>query len=147
MDMDQDQKFDPTISDDIEDITEPNQEIIKNKFVPVIEKKEVKVRLPWEDEEIIIETGKWAKQAHGSVVYKCGKGVSAWEKRGDKEKKSFGFSLVERKILRKFDFRCLERGGEIFKRKRWRFSYYWKDGKVFGRKKWIEIKFFLFRFG
>ena len=73
MDMDQDQKFDPTISDDIEDITEPNQEIIKNKFVPVIEKKEVKVRLPWEDEEIIIETGKWAKQAHGSVVYKCGK--------------------------------------------------------------------------
>ncbi len=37
------------------------------------EKKIISVKHPWEDEEIILETGKWAKQAHGSVVYKCGK--------------------------------------------------------------------------
>ncbi len=71
--MDQDQIYDPTISDeDMEEIDVKQENKIKNTTY-FHEKKIISVKQPWEDEEIILETGKWAKQAHGSIIYKCGK--------------------------------------------------------------------------
>lgn len=72
--MDQNQNYDPAISDeDMDEAIDINVEKKINHLNLVLEKRVVSVSQPWENEEIIIETGKWAKQAHGAVVYKCGK--------------------------------------------------------------------------
>lgn len=72
--MDQNQNYDPAISDeDMDEVIDINVEKKINHLNLVLEKRVVSVSQPWENEEIIIETGKWAKQAHGAVVYKCGK--------------------------------------------------------------------------
>ncbi len=43
---------------------------IKNNYFT---KEFQQVKAPWLDKELILETGKWAKQAHGAVVYKYDK--------------------------------------------------------------------------
>lgn len=81
--MDQEQTF---ISSEEEYIPEDN--VIKiNNSLPINKKEFVFVQCPWLDKEIVIETGKWAKQAHGSVVYKYDKIVLLATVCADKEPK------------------------------------------------------------
>ncbi|MCS7205653.1 MAG: polyribonucleotide nucleotidyltransferase [Leptospiraceae bacterium] len=73
--MNIDEKYDVVSSEEYSDeIPDSGENIPKisnsNLF---LEKKFVTLSQPWEDQEITIETGNWAKQAHGAVVYRCGK--------------------------------------------------------------------------
>lgn len=72
--MDQEKIYDPAVT---EDEIDENLEIVKKEPLKTthlfLEKQSIDVSIPWDENEIVINTGKWAKQAHGSVVYKCGK--------------------------------------------------------------------------
>lgn len=81
--MDQEQTFS---SSEEEYISEDNAIQINNSL-PTNKKEFVLVQSPWLDKEIIVETGKWAKQAHGSVVYKYDKIVLLATVCADKEPK------------------------------------------------------------
>ncbi len=71
--MDHNKNYDPAaLDDDIDILSEGEGFSFRNTEGLLSQKKEYITRMQWGDNEIIIETGKWAKQAHGSIVYRYG---------------------------------------------------------------------------